>query len=111
MKPTYKKRSKKLRKTQKKRRQRGGDPESDLKKAATDAIPDVNAGKDKLDEYLNTVIASKNSTGNPKPTEITHNNKTYVYSYRRDMSRTFYLDVHEKSNPGLTVALYSFNDY
>jgi non-ribosomal peptide synthetase component F len=108
MKPSYKKRSKRLRKT---RRRRGGDPTADLKKAATDAIPDVNAGKDKLDEYLNTVIASKNSTGKPKPTEITHNNKTYVYSYRRDMSRTFYLDVHEKSNPTLTVTLYSFNDY
>jgi len=90
---------------------RGGDPADDLKKAATDAIPAVSADKNKLDEYLTTVIASKNSTGKPIPTELIHNSKTYVYSYRRDMSRTFYLDVHEKSNPGLTVTLYSFNDY
>ena len=106
-----KKKSKTLRKKTQRRRIRGGDPSDDLKRDAIAAIPDIPSSGNKLDAYLTTVINSKNSTGKPIPTELVHNGNTYVYSYRRDMSRTYYLDVYEKSNSGLTVTIYSFNDY
>jgi ADP-glucose pyrophosphorylase len=86
---------------------RGGDPSEELKQAGIDAI----GGKDKLSEYLNTVIKSKNSTGKQVPIRITHNGKTYVYSHTRDMSRVYTLDVYEESNPELRVTIYIDYDY
>ena len=109
MKPTRlrsKKRSKNLRKRTQRRKMRGGDPSEELKQAAIAAIPDRANGKDKLSVYLDTVIASKNSTGKQEPTKITHNGKTYVYSYGRDMSRAYTLNVYEESTPGLSVTIY-----
>jgi hypothetical protein len=85
---------------------RGGDPYEELKQAGIAAIPNRTNGKDKLSMYLDTVIASKNSTGKQVPTKITYNGKTYVYSYTRDMSRAYTLNMYEESNPGLSVTIY-----
>ena len=111
MKPTRlrsKKRSKNLRKKTLKRRMRGGDPSKELEQAAIAAIPNRTNGKNKLSEYLNTVIEN---TKKQMPTKITHNGKTYVYSYTRDMSRAYTLDVYEESNTELSVTIYTDYGY
>ena len=109
MKPTRlrsRKRTKNLRKRTQRRKLRAG---GNLRESAIAAIPDARRGEDKLEKLL-FFIMDHSEAGYVHKINI--GDKTYVYEQMRGGDPYIYVLVaHEKSNPDVRVALYSYVDH